>query len=87
MLCRVCASNRQTEFASEINVHFSGPKGLDQPSVFVFPRITVCLDCGFSDFRLTADELSVLTQGNGTSLSSKGTNTLDECRFDLRDCA
>ncbi len=87
MLCRVCASERRTEYASEINVHFSGAKSLDQPSVFVFPRISVCLDCGFSSFKLAAGELAELAQGNGTTRSAMGTNGVDECRFDLLDCA
>jgi hypothetical protein len=85
MLCRVCASERRTEFASEINLHFSGLKSLDQPGVFVFPRISVCMDCGFSDFKFTEDELALLA--NGRNQSSMGTEPLDKCRFDLRNCA
>ena len=50
MSCRSCASNSQKEFGSEIIIHFSGLKNLDEPTVMVFPKITVCLDCGLTEF-------------------------------------
>jgi hypothetical protein len=50
MLCERCDSAHQTEFPSEIAIHFSGRENLDKPHVFVFPKILVCLECGFSGF-------------------------------------
>ena len=50
MHCASCASNNQVEFTAEINIHFSGLKNLNKPSVLVFPKVLVCLDCGFSAF-------------------------------------
>jgi hypothetical protein len=38
MSCRSCSSNNQTEFGSEIIIHFSGLKNLDVPTVMVFPN-------------------------------------------------
>jgi hypothetical protein len=44
-------------------MHFPGLKGLDKPTVWVFPELKVCLDCGFSDFTVPERELCVLEQG------------------------
>jgi hypothetical protein len=47
-----CGSNCQKEFASEMILHFSGIKNLDKPGVWIFPKLFVCMDCGFSHFTL-----------------------------------
>jgi hypothetical protein len=57
MRCVGCKSDRLKEFAAEANVHFSGLQNLDKPSVLVFPKLLVCLDCGSSQFILTESEL------------------------------
>jgi hypothetical protein len=49
MACKSCGSENQTEFASEISVHISGLKNVDKPTVMVFPRLLVCMDCGFAE--------------------------------------
>ena len=33
-----------------IAIHFPGLKGLDKPVVWVFPKLLVCLNCGFTEF-------------------------------------
>jgi hypothetical protein len=63
MACRSCGSENQTEFGAEINIHFPGRKGLDKPAVLVFPKLVVCLDCGFTQFTLPEAELRLLGQG------------------------
>jgi hypothetical protein len=60
--CPFCASGREREFTAEINIHFSGLKNLDKPSVLVFPRLLLCLDCGFSRFTVPEAELALLAQ-------------------------
>jgi hypothetical protein len=50
MSCRAYTSNSHTQFGSEIIIHFSGLKNLDKPTVMVFPKIMVCLDCGLTEF-------------------------------------
>ena len=60
MYCVSCASSNQEEFTAEIDVHFRGPKNLDKPTVLVFPKIFVCLDCGFSRFSVPTAELALL---------------------------
>ena len=48
--CASCQSANQREFDAEMNIHFPGIKGLDIPTVWVFPKILVCFDCGVSQF-------------------------------------
>ena len=60
MACRACGSERQTKFGAEINIHISGMKNLDQPAVLVFPKVLVCLSCGFAEFTLLENELQRL---------------------------
>jgi hypothetical protein len=62
MSCPLCVSSREREFPAEINIHFSGIKNLDKPSVLVFPKLVVCLDCGFSRFTTPEAELALLAQ-------------------------
>jgi len=60
--CRSCASENQTEFGAEINIHFSERKNLDKPAVLVFPKLLVCLDCGFTEFTLEETDLRLLSK-------------------------
>ena len=64
MRCVGCESERLKEFASEIAIHFPGLENLHKPQVFVFPKVIVCLDCGFSEFSIVEPELKKLG-GNG----------------------
>src|SRR6267154_1030998 len=52
----------RSEFNAEINVHFPGLKNLDNPAVFVFPKLLLCLDCGFTEFTLRESELHLLDE-------------------------
>ena len=47
MSCLSCGSKKQAEFPAEMLIHFRGLKNLDKPGVWVFPKLLVCLDCGF----------------------------------------
>jgi hypothetical protein len=60
MSCTLCASDNQAEFSAEINVHFAGVRYLARASVFVFPKLCICLDCGFSSFTTPPESLSHL---------------------------
>jgi hypothetical protein len=55
-------SSNQAVFPSEINIHFSGRENWTKPTVWVFPKILVCLDCGSSLFPIPKDELASLAQ-------------------------
>lgn len=60
MSCAICASVKQVEFSFEMMVHRSGLKNLDNPSVLIFQKALVCLDCGFSQFTVPKSELALL---------------------------
>ena len=40
-----------------------GLKNLDKPAVLVFPKLLVCLDCGFTEFTMAETELGLLGAG------------------------
>jgi len=63
MACSRCASGDQSDFNAEICFHFLGFVGLSKPSVFVFPRVVVCLQCGFAEFTVPESQLQLLAQG------------------------
>jgi conjugative relaxase-like TrwC/TraI family protein len=62
---RVCGSRNQSEFPTEMIVHFPGVRNLDKPTVLVFPEVLVCFDCGFSRFTTPETELKRLAEGSG----------------------
>jgi hypothetical protein len=63
MACKSCASDHQTDFGAEINIHFPGLKGMDKPAIWAFPKLTVCLDCGYTEFTLLESEVQRLAKG------------------------
>ncbi len=63
MTCSSCASGRQAEFAAEINVHFGGLNNIDKPGILLFPKVQVCMDCGYSQFSTPKNELTALARG------------------------
>jgi hypothetical protein len=64
--CEVCQSSSQSEFTAEMMIHFSGLRNVDDPGVPAFPKISVCLDCGFSRFVMTQVELARLRKRRAT---------------------
>jgi hypothetical protein len=70
-MCRACASDNQSEFPSEVILHFSGLKNVDNPGVWVFPKLLVCLDCGFGCFTVQRAELALLAAGTQDRLQSR----------------
>jgi hypothetical protein len=63
MSCLSCGSNKQAEFSAEMLIHFVGLKNLDKPGVWLFPKLLVCLDCGFLQSTVPAPELASLAVG------------------------
>jgi len=61
--CKRCVSDKQRVFRGELAIHFPGWEGLNKPHVWVFPRMTICLDCGFVEFELLAEQLAQLKDG------------------------
>ena len=60
MNCKSCTSQNQRTFNSEIKVHFLELKYLDETSVFVFPKLVVRMDCGFTEFAIPETECAYL---------------------------
>jgi hypothetical protein len=60
--CKSCQSDNERQFNAEIALHFPGLKGLDKPIVWVFPKVVVCGDCGFTEFSIPETELRVLAE-------------------------
>jgi hypothetical protein len=70
--CPLCRSPNQAQFPSEILMHFTGRKNLDNPGVWVFPILLVCLDCGFLQSKVPASELKQLAAGTSTTARAAG---------------
>jgi hypothetical protein len=52
MSCQSCHSGDVREYSAEVNIHFPGRKGSTIPTVWVFPKLLVCLDCGAAQFAI-----------------------------------
>jgi hypothetical protein len=50
--CRLSQSDNQSSFTAEIALRFCGLKGLGKPIVWVFPDVSVCLNCGTAEFKI-----------------------------------
>ena len=64
MTCERCRSEKQNVFSGEVAIHFPGRKGLEKPIVWAFPKLVVCLQCGYTEFAVPERELQVLEQGS-----------------------
>ena len=60
MSCKSCQSQNQRNLNGEIAIHFPGLNGLDKPIVWVFPKLLVCLNCGFTEFAIPEAELRLV---------------------------
>lgn len=72
MACKSCKSAYEKVFPAEINLHFPSPEGLDKPTVWVFPHLLVCLDCGSAHFTMPEAQLQQLGDGD-VRIQSRGT--------------
>jgi hypothetical protein len=72
MCCRSCGSENQTKFASEISVHILGLENVNKPTVFVFPGLLVCMDCGFTELTLAENELRLLGKRPASDVKAAG---------------
>ena len=63
MVCQSCLSSERCEFSAEINIHFSGKEGLSRPTVWLFPLLQVCMQCGSAEFAISGAHLRALADG------------------------
>jgi hypothetical protein len=47
-------------------IRSGGLKNIDEPNVFVFPKLCLCMDCGSAEFVVPEGELRVLGNGDVT---------------------
>jgi len=40
------------KLTAELATHFPGPKNIDEPIVWIFPELVVCVDCGIAEFAI-----------------------------------
>ena len=84
MTCKGCHSEKQRVFNGEIAIHFPGLEGQDKPIVWVFPKLVVCLHCGFAEFAVPERELQVLTLGSpvegAVALTEEGSRPMEKVR-------
>lgn len=62
--CKACLSSRHSSFNAEVAIHFPGLQNLNKPVVLAFPKLAVCLECGFTEFTIPETELLVLSDGS-----------------------
>lgn len=67
MSCLICGLGNQVEFSVETIIHLGGLKNLDKSGVMLFPKVLVCLDCGFSQFTVPKAELALLASDSPNS--------------------
>jgi len=63
--CKSCGAAAQAIFSTEIAIHV---RNVDNPLVFIFPNILVCLNCGMpefaEEFTIPESELRLLLKRN-----------------------
>jgi hypothetical protein len=62
MSCKSCHSENRLELKGEVASHFPGLKGLNKPTVFVYPKLLACFNCGFTEFVIPKPELQRLAE-------------------------
>lgn len=67
MSCKHCQSDHHRSFDAEIAIHFPGFQGLNKQVVWLFPKIAVCLSCGFTEFSVPETELRQLAEVDSAS--------------------
>ena len=67
MPCKSCGSVNQKKFSAEMGIHFPGLENIDKPTVWVFPEVIVCLDCGNTEFAVPEEELRQLERSDSAA--------------------
>lgn len=65
--CKSCGSTNLTDLTAEVCIHFPGLNGLAVEPVFAFPKLKICLDCGFIESNLSKGELRQLKERHTTT--------------------
>ena len=54
----------RTTLTEKFAIHFPGIEGLDKPIVWVFPKLLVCLNCGFTEFAIPETEVRRIVEAD-----------------------
>jgi hypothetical protein len=71
MPCSICHSHSQSEFATEMCVHFPGRENLEK-NLLLFTSVTVCLDCGSTNFSIPQTDLPLFAKDEAIIQGRKG---------------
>ena len=74
MLCKACGSIIERKFKGEIGVRSSELNDLARPSVWLFPELFVCLDCGATELTAHKTELHQLTESDVATTEAPHSN-------------
>ena len=66
MICKSCGSKNLGSFLGEMALHFPGLNNIDTPTAWVFGEVSVCLDCGTTQFAVPELQLKMLSQGTSS---------------------
>src|SRR6478672_527067 len=66
MICKQCKSANPRAFNGEVAIHFPGLEGLAKSIVWAFPKLSICLHCGFAEFTVPERELQVLKRDSAS---------------------
>jgi hypothetical protein len=67
MACLACASRNQVELSVAIILNLATFQNVDSSCVELFPKLLVCLDCGFARFNVSAPALASLAAATQTA--------------------
>ncbi len=55
-----------------MSVHVLGVENVDKPTVWVFPRLLVCMHCGFTELTIAENELRQLGKEPASDIEAAG---------------
>jgi hypothetical protein len=61
-VCSSCGSANLSKYDAEIAVHLPYLENSARPHIFLFPKLLICLNCGFTGFAVAETELRALAQ-------------------------
>jgi hypothetical protein len=67
MPCKSCGSVNQQHFIGEMGIRSPGLKNVAKATVWLFPLLVICLDCGAAEFVVPKDELGQLARGDAAA--------------------
>jgi hypothetical protein len=63
MPCRACKSENLQRFDAELTASLPEAKGVNIAPVYICRSVLICLDCGFAELIVPANELHSLKRG------------------------